>query len=156
MRSVISFKKTGYSALFTVYTARGGYMFFHYANCRNRAVQKATFSFFSENCSRADTRTASSTKRKSSVSPSCAPPWAAVTAACCALTDDEKADIPAPFVNIPLEAGFDMEPASNGQTLAMLLRALRWTSGTPQLNWDYVEESRRKGKSAFAPIRKNI
>ncbi|TWJ19227.1 enoyl ACP reductase FabMG family protein [Geobacter argillaceus] len=54
------------------------------------------------------------------------------------------------IVNIPLEAGFDMEPASDGKSFADLLKALKpddWAS----FNWEQgrLVEVRAKGRARF-------
>lgn len=67
-----------------------------------------------------------------------------------ALTAEESAAIPQPFINIPLEAGFDMEPDSKGITPCDQLKDVKmsdWETAT--LNWPSIEESEQKGVSRF-------
>jgi hypothetical protein len=68
-----------------------------------------------------------------------------------ALTAEEMAAQPAPLINIPLEAGFDMEPASDGLTPADRLKDIKlsdWESA--RLDMDKIRESREKGRARFA------
>lgn len=67
-----------------------------------------------------------------------------------ALNEEEAASIPKPFINIPLEAGFDMEPDSKGVSPCEALKGYKmdeWSS--IQLNWESIEESRKKGETRF-------
>lgn len=67
-----------------------------------------------------------------------------------ALTPEELAEKDGPIINIPLEAGFDMEPAENGQRPIDQLKAygLRdWQEA--QLHWAAIEQSREKGRARF-------
>ncbi len=54
------------------------------------------------------------------------------------------------IINIPLEAGFDLEPASDGRSPADQLKGVKpdqW--GSVQLDWDKIEESRQRGLARF-------
>ncbi|MCB0369900.1 MAG: hypothetical protein KDD45_10815, partial [Bdellovibrionales bacterium] len=54
------------------------------------------------------------------------------------------------FINIPLEAGFDMEPNSQGTTPVSMLKDIKlsdWESA--KLDWKLIEESRQKGIERF-------
>ncbi len=66
------------------------------------------------------------------------------------LNADESAKIPRPFINIPLEAGFDMEPDSNGMTPIDQLKDVKlseWESA--KINFSSIEESRGKAVTRF-------
>jgi hypothetical protein len=66
------------------------------------------------------------------------------------LNEEERAGIPTPFINIPLEAGFDMEPDAQGVTPCEALKGYKmdeWDS--IKLNWKGIEESRLKGEKRF-------
>lgn len=71
-----------------------------------------------------------------------------------ALTEEEAAAVPKPFINIPLEAGFDYEPDARGVTPVERLKDLKlsdWESfSAPSESW---EESRLRGQIRF---RKNV
>lgn len=71
-----------------------------------------------------------------------------------ALNAEEAAHIPQPFINIPLEAGFDLEKDSLGQSPVDYLKAAKLS------DWNHFEvpeksliESQRKGKERF---KKNV
>ena len=67
-----------------------------------------------------------------------------------ALFSDEMASIPQPFINIPLEAGFDMEPASDGLSPIERIKDVRlseWEQA--QVPEDKILESRQKGRERF-------
>lgn len=67
-----------------------------------------------------------------------------------ALNEEEKAGVPKPFINIPLEAGFDMEPASDGISPCDHLATVKmkeWDS--TKLDFDKVEESRVSARKRF-------
>lgn len=67
-----------------------------------------------------------------------------------ALNEEEAAQVPAPFINIPLEAGFDMEPDSKGVTPCDQLKGIKindWDQD--HLNWDSILESQQKGVARF-------
>ena len=67
-----------------------------------------------------------------------------------ALTAEEAATIPQPFINVPLEAGFDMEPASNGTTPCDQLKDVKlsdWLEA--KLDWKSVEESHQNSIVRF-------
>lgn len=66
------------------------------------------------------------------------------------LTMDELAAQPKPFINVPLEAGFDMEPASDGTTPVAQLSGVKlgdWENA--KLDWKKIEESRQRGVERF-------
>lgn len=70
-----------------------------------------------------------------------------------ALNADEVANIPQPFINVPLESGFDMEPAANGVTPCDQLKDIKMSDWEQaQLDWKAIDESE---KSAVARFRKN-
>jgi hypothetical protein len=67
-----------------------------------------------------------------------------------ALTAEEAATIPAPFINVPLEAGYDMEPDSKGVTPCDQLKDTKlsaWESAN--LNAESLKESRTRGTVRF-------
>lgn len=67
-----------------------------------------------------------------------------------ALTAEELANQPKDFLNVPLEAGFDMEPASNGKSPVDQLHGVKMSEwSTAKLDWSAVEESRKKGVERF-------
>lgn len=66
------------------------------------------------------------------------------------LTAEETASIPAPFINIPLEAGFDMEPDSKGLTPCDQLKDIKlgdWDQA--KLDWTSIDESQKNGVARF-------
>lgn len=66
------------------------------------------------------------------------------------LNTEESAIIPQPFINIPLEAGFDMEPDSKGLTPCEQLKDIKlgdWEKAA--INWESVEESQAKSILRF-------
>lgn len=66
------------------------------------------------------------------------------------LNTEEAAAIPTPFINVPLEAGFDLEPDSAGLTPVEQLKDVKlsdWVS--TRLNWNAIEDSRRRGIERF-------
>jgi hypothetical protein len=70
------------------------------------------------------------------------------------LTPDEVENIPKPFINVPLEAGFDMEPDNNGVTPCDQLKGIKindWDKN--HLNWDSILESQKNGTIRF---KKNV
>lgn len=71
-----------------------------------------------------------------------------------ALNDEETAAIPKPFINVPLEAGFDLEPAANGKKPVDFLEGVKlsdWES--VRIDFDSLEDSRRR---AEARLKTNI
>jgi len=66
------------------------------------------------------------------------------------LTSEESASIPQPFINIPLEAGFDMEPDSQGLTPVDRLKEAKlsdWENfQVPAERWN---ESKQTGEKRF-------
>lgn len=70
------------------------------------------------------------------------------------LNAEEAAAIPKPFINIPLEAGFDLEPDSDGFAPVDQLKDVKlseWESA--KMNFKSIEDSRQKGVARF---RKNV
>lgn len=71
-----------------------------------------------------------------------------------ALNEEELAKQPPTFINIPLEAGFDMETASNGKSPVDQLHGVKMSEWSQaKLDWQAVEESRKKGVDRF---KKNV
>lgn len=67
-----------------------------------------------------------------------------------ALTAEETQNIPKPFINVPLEAGFDLEPDNQGRTPIDQLKEVKlsdWESA--KINFASVEESRQKATARF-------
>ena len=66
------------------------------------------------------------------------------------LTDDELAEKSYPIINIPLEAGFDLEKSNSGHSPVDQLLGVKLNAWDQvKLNWDSVEESRKKGQWRF-------
>lgn len=66
------------------------------------------------------------------------------------LTHEELNEKQQPLINIPLEAGFDMSPDSQGGTPCQQLQGVKmkeWASA--KLNWERVKESREAGYQSF-------
>lgn len=66
------------------------------------------------------------------------------------LTAEEAANVPKPFINIPLEAGFDMQPASNGQTPVDQMTGIKlseWENAA--IDMKLIDESRVSGVERF-------
>lgn len=66
------------------------------------------------------------------------------------LTDEESKDIPHPFINIALEAGFDMEPDNKGVTPCDQLKGIKindWDKD--HVDWDSILESQANGEKRF-------
>jgi hypothetical protein len=67
-----------------------------------------------------------------------------------ALTAEEAATIPAPFINVPLEAGYDMEPDSKGVTPCDQMKDSKLSDWeNTKLNAESLKESRTKGTTRF-------
>jgi hypothetical protein len=67
-----------------------------------------------------------------------------------ALTEEEMATIPKPFINVPLEAGFDLEPDDQGQSPVDYLKEVKlsdWESF--DISKASVDSSRKKGRERF-------
>jgi hypothetical protein len=67
-----------------------------------------------------------------------------------ALNHEELSAQPKPFINVPLEAGFDMDPANDGTTPVAQLAGVKlneWKNA--KLDWAKIEESRKKGIERF-------
>lgn len=66
------------------------------------------------------------------------------------LTAEEVATIPQPFINVPLEAGFDMEPDSKGMTPCDQMKDIKLTDWeSAKLNWPSIEESQKNSHIRF-------
>lgn len=66
------------------------------------------------------------------------------------LNAEETASIPQPFINVPLEAGFDLEPGTNGLTPVDQMKDSKlsnWES--TKLDWESIAESQKKGTERF-------
>jgi len=71
-----------------------------------------------------------------------------------ALTEEEMKDIPKPFINVPIEAGFDLEPDAKGHTPIDQLKEVKLSEWeTCKLDFASLEDSRQK---AVARFRKNV
>jgi hypothetical protein len=67
-----------------------------------------------------------------------------------ALSEEELAAWPKPYINIPLEAGFDMEPASDGRSPVDLLSGVKMSEWDQvKLDWPKIEDSRARGIARF-------
>jgi hypothetical protein len=67
-----------------------------------------------------------------------------------ALNGDELKDKPKPFINIPLEAGFDMEPDSDGVSPCDQLKGIKMSDwDQDHLNWESVLDSQKRGIERF-------
>ncbi len=67
-----------------------------------------------------------------------------------ALTDEEIQDIPQPFINVPLEAGFDMEPDDAGKTPCDYLKGYKMDEWSQiKLSDASLEQSRSRGEKRF-------
>ncbi len=67
-----------------------------------------------------------------------------------ALTAEEAASVPAPFINVPLECGFDLEPAENGKSPVDQVKELKlsdWESF--ELDRESLHQSQKKGRARF-------
>ena len=66
------------------------------------------------------------------------------------LNADEAALQQKPFINVPLEAGFDMQPAASGRSPVDQLQGVKmndWQNA--KLDWAEIEDSRRRGVERF-------
>jgi hypothetical protein len=67
-----------------------------------------------------------------------------------ALNDEEAAAQAKPFINIPLEAGFDMEPSSSGVSPVDQLKSVKMSEWDKvSLDWAQVADSRKRGVARF-------
>ena len=67
------------------------------------------------------------------------------------LNEEELKEKEGPFINIPLEAGFDLEISSKKKSPVDLLKEItlkNWDNKN-SLDWDQIEESRKKGVKRF-------
>jgi hypothetical protein len=73
------------------------------------------------------------------------------------LTSEELAAQPQPFINIPLEAGFDLEPCSqDGSTPVDQLAGVKLSGWeNVQLDWEKIRDSRERGSARFREQVKN-
>ncbi len=66
------------------------------------------------------------------------------------LNHEEILNLPQPLINIPLEAGFDEEPCSTGETPNDFLKEAKLSNWeTIKLDFHKIEESRKKGHERF-------
>lgn len=74
------------------------------------------------------------------------------------LSDEEiSSKNQSPLINVPLEAGFDLEPALNGVRPVDQLKDYGLTGWeAAKLDWDLIEESRRKGIERFRQATTNF
>ena len=64
---------------------------------------------------------------------------------------EAEANLGGRIINIPLEAGFDMEPGSDGQSPVDLLKSVKpdgWD--TARFDWESIKVSREKGAARFS------
>ncbi|AZZ36503.1 hypothetical protein CIK05_06775 [Bdellovibrio sp. qaytius] len=67
-----------------------------------------------------------------------------------ALTEEESKNIPQPFINVPLEAGFDLEQDSSGQTPNDYLKGVKLSEWqNVQLSEKTLAEASEKGRTRF-------
>jgi hypothetical protein len=67
-----------------------------------------------------------------------------------ALTPEELELQPKPFINVPMEAGFDMETDSTGLTPCDHLKGYKMSEWQDvRLDWKLIDESRKKGRERF-------
>jgi hypothetical protein len=67
-----------------------------------------------------------------------------------ALNEEETASIPKPFINIPLEAGFDLEPAANGVTPVEQIKDVKLNDwSTTKLDFTALAQSQKSGEARF-------
>jgi hypothetical protein len=68
-----------------------------------------------------------------------------------ALTSEETAAIPQPFINIPMEAGFDLEPCAQDGTTPVdqtkTIKLSEWQNA--KLDWSKIESSRQLARERF-------
>jgi hypothetical protein len=70
------------------------------------------------------------------------------------LNAEELAAQPKPFINIPLEAGFDLEPSAQGASPADQIKSVKMSEWeNAKLDWAQVQDSRERGVARF---RKNV
>lgn len=66
------------------------------------------------------------------------------------LTSEELSKQPKDFINVPLEAGFDMEIATSGKSPVDQLHGVKMSEWSQaKLDWNSIEESRKKGVERF-------
>jgi hypothetical protein len=66
------------------------------------------------------------------------------------LTTTEGASVPSPWINVPLECGFDLEPNSQGQTPVDLCKSISLKEGIKaKLDLTAIAESQKNGRERF-------
>jgi hypothetical protein len=66
------------------------------------------------------------------------------------LTAEEIANIPKPFVNVPLEAGFDLETPDSGLSPVEQIKDVKLSAWEDaEIDWTAVESSKQKGRARF-------
>ncbi|HVK62617.1 MAG TPA: hypothetical protein VM432_13750 [Bdellovibrionales bacterium] len=66
------------------------------------------------------------------------------------LTAEESANIPQPFINIPLEAGFDLEPSDDGITPVEQVAGIKLSAWEDaRIDFKKLEQSRARGVQRF-------
>lgn len=66
------------------------------------------------------------------------------------LTEEETASIPQPFINVPLEAGFDLETDDQGLTIVDHLKEVKLSDWENfEVNKNSIETCKRKGRERF-------
>lgn len=66
------------------------------------------------------------------------------------LNAEEVAAIPQPFINIPIEAGFDLEPAKNNISPVDQIKDVKLSDWEKtQIDWNAIAESNAKGTQRF-------
>lgn len=74
-----------------------------------------------------------------------------------ALTNEEAETIPKPFINVPLEAGFDLEPDQTGVSPAEHLKSIKLSEWeTAKIPIENLEASRKKGRERFKTQTQNF
>lgn len=74
------------------------------------------------------------------------------------LNDEELQAIPSPIINIPLEAGFDLEPCEqDGTTPVDQIRSVKMSAWhEARLDWDKVESSKNRARKRFEANTKQV
>lgn len=66
------------------------------------------------------------------------------------LTEQELTEKQTPLINVPLEAGFDLQKNADGTSPVESLQGLKLSEwNKAELNWEHVEESRTQGRKDF-------
>lgn len=67
-----------------------------------------------------------------------------------ALNEEETKNIPKPFINVPLEAGFDLEPDNSGQAPNDYLKGIKLSEWQNiQISNDSLKQSEERGRARF-------